>query len=170
MTESREEMTRKIRGKAKVKEDLGLQSRQDAPPRIRRVRADPRVPPLADHYLERQLPLLLEELRRSDPLLQPAMRAVTYQSNSAGIITKENANSEIPVPEITHDRKDHSLRRRRESNSKIGKVEPDAPTHLHHAPQEESSLECAANGRSTASARSAHRTAMFQHPEIGEVS
>ena len=153
-----------------MKGNLVPSTRQGVPPHVLRVRADPRDPPLAAHDLERQPPLLLEEPDHSDPPPQPAMRAATNQRNNVGTTTKENANSEIPVPETIHDREDRSLHRRRESSSKTGKVGPDAPTRLHHAPQEESFPECAANGRSSASARLAHRTANFSTPKIGEVS
>ena len=161
MTGSRDEMTQEVRGKAKVKGNLVPSTRQGVPPRVPRVRADPRDPPLADHDLERQLPLLLEEPRRSDPPPQPAMRAVTNQRNNAGPTTQENASSEIPVPETIHDREDRSLRRRRASNSKNGKVGPDALTRLHHAPQEENFPECADNGRNSASAKLEYKTANF---------
>ena len=170
MTGSRDEMTQEIRGEAKVKGNLVPSTRQGVPPHVLRVRADPRDPPLADHDLERQLPLLLEEPDRSDPPPQQAMRVATNHRSNAGITTKGNANSEIPVPETIHDREDRSLHRRRESSSKNGKVVPDAPTRQHHAPQEESFPECAANGRSSALARSAHRTANFSTPKIGEAS
>ena len=121
MTGSRDETTQEARGEAKVKGNLVPSIRQGVPPHVPRVRADPRDPPLADHDLERQLPLLLEGPDRSDPPPQPAMRAVTNRRNNAGITTKENANSEIPVPETIHDQEDRSLHRRRESSSKTGK-------------------------------------------------
>ena len=121
MTGSRDETMQKVRGKAKVKSDLDLQARRGAPPRVARVRADPRDPPLADHDLGQRLPLLLEGPDRSDPPPQPAMRVVINQRNNVGITTKENANSEIPVPKTIHDLKDRSLRRRRDRSSKNGK-------------------------------------------------
>ena len=113
-----------------MKGNLVLLIHRGVPPRVPRVRADPRDPPLADHDLERQLPLLLEDPHRSDPPPQPAMRAVTNQRNNAGPTTKENANSEIPVPETIHDREDRSLRRRRDRSSKNGNGtrRPDSPT------------------------------------------
>ena len=162
-------MTQEARGEAKVKGNLVPSIRQGVPPHVPRVRADPRDPPLADHDLERQLPLLLGDPDRSDLPPQPAMRVATNHRNNAGTTTKENANLEMLVLGIIHDREDHLQHRKKEDNSKNGRTEPGAPIlmepgaliHLRHAPQEESSPEYAVNGRNMAHANLDRKIANF---------
>ena len=157
---SRDGLNPGIRGEAKARGNRVLLIRQGVPLRAPRARADPKDPPLAGHGHEQRPPPLLGEQGRNDPLPQPATQAATNRLNNAGTTIKGNANLEMLVHGIIHDREDHSQHRKKEDNSKSGRTEPGAPIQTEpgapirprHAPQEERFQEYAVNGRNMAHA------------------